>query len=182
MNCLWNKGKFDLVFVKHISLHIFVAQISSNKFKKTENVWAFPAQVVGNVHSPWLTSSFSCLSQSRELARQLVEFGHKGTVLSREEFEEKKATTQAAEAAKNNAFYNRRQTMWVNLLAILSAFQSVCITNRGERNEHQPSVKYPSPASLLYSKNFICPVNVWTLHGERKVALVLSLSSVVFVV
>ncbi|XP_076005473.1 cilia- and flagella-associated protein 299 [Genypterus blacodes] len=49
--------------------------------------------------------------ESREVARQLVEFGHKGTVLSREEFKEKKATTQAAEAAKTNAFYSRRKTM-----------------------------------------------------------------------
>ncbi|XP_044053882.1 cilia- and flagella-associated protein 299 isoform X2 [Siniperca chuatsi] len=45
--------------------------------------------------------------KSRELARKLVEHGHKGTVLSREEFEEKKAAAQAAEAAKSNTFYNR---------------------------------------------------------------------------
>ncbi|XP_029367315.1 cilia- and flagella-associated protein 299 isoform X1 [Echeneis naucrates] len=41
--------------------------------------------------------------KSRELARQLVELGHKGTVLSREEFEEKKAAVQAAEAARSNS-------------------------------------------------------------------------------
>uniref|UniRef100_A0A3B4WCD6 Cilia- and flagella-associated protein 299 n=1 Tax=Seriola lalandi dorsalis TaxID=1841481 RepID=A0A3B4WCD6_SERLL len=41
--------------------------------------------------------------KSRELARKLVEHGHKGTVLSREEFEEKKAAAQAAEAARSNA-------------------------------------------------------------------------------
>ncbi|XP_008295503.1 cilia- and flagella-associated protein 299 [Stegastes partitus] len=45
--------------------------------------------------------------KSRELARELVELGHKGTVLSREEFVERKAAAQAAEAAKSNAFYNR---------------------------------------------------------------------------
>ncbi|XP_030579350.1 cilia- and flagella-associated protein 299 [Archocentrus centrarchus] len=43
----------------------------------------------------------------KELARKLVEHGHKGTVLSREEFEERKAAAQAAEAAKSNTFYNR---------------------------------------------------------------------------
>ncbi|XP_026177868.1 cilia- and flagella-associated protein 299 [Mastacembelus armatus] len=48
---------------------------------------------------------------SRELARKLVEHGHKGTVLSREEFEERKAAAQAAEAAKNSAFYNRNRRM-----------------------------------------------------------------------
>ncbi|XP_023121805.1 cilia- and flagella-associated protein 299 isoform X3 [Amphiprion ocellaris] len=45
--------------------------------------------------------------KSRELARKLVEHGHKGTVLSREEFVERKAAAQAAEAAKSNAFHNR---------------------------------------------------------------------------
>ncbi|KAM8759696.1 cilia- and flagella-associated protein 299 isoform 7-T7 [Acanthopagrus schlegelii] len=48
-------------------------------------------------------------SKSRELARKLVEHGRKGTVLSREEFEEKKAAAQIAEAAKSNTFYNRNQ-------------------------------------------------------------------------
>jgi len=50
---------------------------------------------------------FICLLQSRELARKLVEHGYKGMVLSREEFEERKAAAQAVEAAKSNAFYNR---------------------------------------------------------------------------
>nr|XP_046241861.1 cilia- and flagella-associated protein 299 isoform X2 [Scatophagus argus] len=45
--------------------------------------------------------------KNREFARKLVEHGHKGTVLSREEFEEKKAAAQAAEAVKSNTFYNR---------------------------------------------------------------------------
>ncbi|XP_017286309.1 cilia- and flagella-associated protein 299 isoform X1 [Kryptolebias marmoratus] len=45
--------------------------------------------------------------QSRELARKLVEHGHKGTVLSREEFEERKA---AAEAEQSSVFYNRSRT------------------------------------------------------------------------
>ncbi|XP_022063951.2 cilia- and flagella-associated protein 299 [Acanthochromis polyacanthus] len=45
--------------------------------------------------------------KSRELARKLVEHGHKGTVLSREEFVERKAAAQAAEAAKTNAFHNK---------------------------------------------------------------------------
>ncbi|KAK9522101.1 hypothetical protein VZT92_018589 [Zoarces viviparus] len=40
--------------------------------------------------------------KSRELARRLVEHGHNGTVLSREEFEETKAAEQAAEAAKSD--------------------------------------------------------------------------------
>nr|XP_012775816.1 uncharacterized protein C4orf22 homolog isoform X2 [Maylandia zebra] len=43
----------------------------------------------------------------KELALKLVEHGHRGTVLSREEFEERKAAVQAAEAAKSNAFYDR---------------------------------------------------------------------------
>uniref|UniRef100_A0A3Q3BQ54 Cilia- and flagella-associated protein 299 n=2 Tax=Haplochromis burtoni TaxID=8153 RepID=A0A3Q3BQ54_HAPBU len=43
----------------------------------------------------------------KELAHKLVEHGHRGTVLSREEFEERKAAVQAAEAAKSNAFYDR---------------------------------------------------------------------------
>ncbi|XP_068166151.1 cilia- and flagella-associated protein 299 [Antennarius striatus] len=46
--------------------------------------------------------------KNRELARKLVEHGHKGTVLSREEFE-KKAAAQAAETAKSNTSYNRSQ-------------------------------------------------------------------------
>ncbi|XP_042278348.1 cilia- and flagella-associated protein 299 isoform X2 [Thunnus thynnus] len=49
--------------------------------------------------------------ESRELARKLVEHGHKGTVLSREEFEERKAAAQAAEAVKTNASYNRSRPM-----------------------------------------------------------------------
>nr|XP_010781068.1 PREDICTED: uncharacterized protein C4orf22 homolog [Notothenia coriiceps] len=49
--------------------------------------------------------------KSRELARKLVEHGHKGTVLSREEFEEKKA---AAQAAKSNTFYSRSRPMYYN--------------------------------------------------------------------
>ncbi|XP_018537854.2 cilia- and flagella-associated protein 299 [Lates calcarifer] len=49
--------------------------------------------------------------KSRELARELVEHGHKGTVLSREEFEEKKAAAQAAEATKSNTLFNRSRPM-----------------------------------------------------------------------
>ncbi|KAI4820588.1 hypothetical protein KUCAC02_028561, partial [Chaenocephalus aceratus] len=49
--------------------------------------------------------------KSRELARKLVKHGHKGTVLSREEFEEKKAAVQAAQAAKSNTFYSRSRPM-----------------------------------------------------------------------
>ncbi|XP_070690002.1 cilia- and flagella-associated protein 299 [Pempheris klunzingeri] len=45
--------------------------------------------------------------KSRDLARELVEHGHKGTVLSREEFEERKAAAQAADAARSNAVYDR---------------------------------------------------------------------------
>ncbi|XP_031726428.1 cilia- and flagella-associated protein 299 [Anarrhichthys ocellatus] len=45
--------------------------------------------------------------KSRELARRLVEHGHNGTVLSREEFEETKAAEQAAEAAKIDTLYGR---------------------------------------------------------------------------
>nr|XP_020450803.1 uncharacterized protein C4orf22 homolog isoform X3 [Monopterus albus] len=45
--------------------------------------------------------------KSREFARKLVEHGHKGMVLSREEFEEKKAAAQAAEAAESSVFYSR---------------------------------------------------------------------------
>ncbi|XP_053277126.1 cilia- and flagella-associated protein 299 [Pleuronectes platessa] len=45
--------------------------------------------------------------KSRELARKVVEHGHKGTVLSREEFQEKKAAALAAEVAKTKALYNR---------------------------------------------------------------------------
>lgn len=45
----------------------------------------------------------------KELALKLVEHGHRGTVLSREEFEERKAAVQAAEAAKSNAFYDRNR-------------------------------------------------------------------------
>ncbi|KAF0034348.1 hypothetical protein F2P81_014414 [Scophthalmus maximus] len=50
--------------------------------------------------------------KSRDLARKLVEHGHKGTVLSREEFEEKKAAAQAAEAARSNALYNRSRPVF----------------------------------------------------------------------
>ncbi|KAK2901643.1 hypothetical protein Q8A73_011389 [Channa argus] len=50
-------------------------------------------------------------SRNREFARKLVEHGHKGTILSREEFEEKKAAAQAAEPAKSHACYNRSRPM-----------------------------------------------------------------------
>ncbi|XP_075903126.1 cilia- and flagella-associated protein 299 [Nelusetta ayraudi] len=46
--------------------------------------------------------------KNRELARKLVELGHKGTVLSREEFQERRA---AAEAARSNVFYDRTRPM-----------------------------------------------------------------------
>ncbi|XP_075960467.1 cilia- and flagella-associated protein 299 [Anarhichas minor] len=45
--------------------------------------------------------------KSRELAHRLVEHGHNGIVLSREEFEETKAAEQAAEAAKSDTLYGR---------------------------------------------------------------------------
>ncbi|XP_008334055.1 cilia- and flagella-associated protein 299 [Cynoglossus semilaevis] len=45
--------------------------------------------------------------KSRDLSRKLVEHGHKGSVLSREEFEEKRAESQATEVAKNNTLFNR---------------------------------------------------------------------------
>uniref|UniRef100_A0A8C2XU89 Cilia- and flagella-associated protein 299 n=1 Tax=Cyclopterus lumpus TaxID=8103 RepID=A0A8C2XU89_CYCLU len=52
-------------------------------------------------------SSFLPLSQSREVARKLVELGHKGNVLSREQFEEKKVAAQAGEAARSDPSYGR---------------------------------------------------------------------------
>ncbi|XP_037536082.1 cilia- and flagella-associated protein 299 [Nematolebias whitei] len=48
--------------------------------------------------------------QSRELARKLVEHGHHGMVLSREEFEERRAAAQAAEAEPSSGFYNPSRT------------------------------------------------------------------------
>ncbi|KAM4746598.1 cilia- and flagella-associated protein 299 [Anableps anableps] len=48
--------------------------------------------------------------KNRELARKLVEHSHKGMILSREEFEERKAAAEAAEAAKteqSSVFYSR---------------------------------------------------------------------------
>ncbi|XP_058492364.1 cilia- and flagella-associated protein 299 isoform X2 [Solea solea] len=44
--------------------------------------------------------------KSRALARKLVEHGHKGTVVNREEFEDKSAS-QAAETVKNNTLFYR---------------------------------------------------------------------------
>ncbi|XP_068422636.1 cilia- and flagella-associated protein 299 isoform X2 [Clinocottus analis] len=54
-----------------------------------------------------VTSTDLFYLKSRELARKLVEHGHKGSVLSREQFEEKKAVAQAAQAARSSAFYGR---------------------------------------------------------------------------
>ncbi|XP_069379434.1 cilia- and flagella-associated protein 299 [Paralichthys olivaceus] len=54
-----------------------------------------------------VTSTDIFYLKSRELARKMVKHGHKGTVLSREEFEEKKAAALATEATKSNALYNR---------------------------------------------------------------------------
>ncbi|XP_034397189.1 cilia- and flagella-associated protein 299 [Cyclopterus lumpus] len=45
--------------------------------------------------------------KSREVARKLVELGHKGNVLSREQFEEKKVAAQAGEAARSDPSYGR---------------------------------------------------------------------------
>nr|XP_057926040.1 cilia- and flagella-associated protein 299 [Doryrhamphus excisus] len=51
--------------------------------------------------------------KSRESARKLVEHGHKGTVLSREEFEERKASVMAAATAARaaTARYERNHPM-----------------------------------------------------------------------
>ncbi|XP_047446915.1 cilia- and flagella-associated protein 299 [Mugil cephalus] len=64
-----------------------------------------------NVYEDYLDSKVTPMDmfylKSRKFARTLVENGHKGRVLSRKEFEERKAAAQAAEAAKSNVFYNR---------------------------------------------------------------------------
>ncbi|KAM4578351.1 cilia- and flagella-associated protein 299 isoform 1-T1 [Fundulus diaphanus] len=44
---------------------------------------------------------------SRELARKLVEHGHKGMILSREEFEERKAAAEAPKTEQSSVFYSR---------------------------------------------------------------------------
>ncbi|XP_043968348.1 cilia- and flagella-associated protein 299 isoform X3 [Gambusia affinis] len=49
--------------------------------------------------------------KSRELARKLVEHSHKGMILSREEFEERKAAAEAAKAEQSSVFYNRSRPM-----------------------------------------------------------------------
>ncbi|XP_059193132.1 cilia- and flagella-associated protein 299 [Centropristis striata] len=45
--------------------------------------------------------------KSRELARRLVEHGHKGSVLTRDQFQDKRAAAQAADAARSDSFYCR---------------------------------------------------------------------------
>ncbi|KAM4578352.1 cilia- and flagella-associated protein 299 isoform 2-T2 [Fundulus diaphanus] len=45
--------------------------------------------------------------KSRELARKLVEHGHKGMILSREEFEERKAAAEAPKTEQSSVFYSR---------------------------------------------------------------------------
>lgn len=68
----------------------------------------------------WLLSAvFPSLLQNRELARKLVELGHKGTVLSKEEFQERR---EAAEAARSSMFSDRMQPMWVSVLVPKSPF------------------------------------------------------------
>ncbi|XP_027888606.1 cilia- and flagella-associated protein 299 isoform X1 [Xiphophorus couchianus] len=49
--------------------------------------------------------------KSRELARKLVEHSHKGMILSREEFEERKAAAEAAKAEQSSVFYSRSRPM-----------------------------------------------------------------------
>ncbi|XP_030273666.1 cilia- and flagella-associated protein 299 isoform X2 [Sparus aurata] len=81
-------------------------------------------------------------SKSRELARKLVEHGHKGTVLSREEFEEKKAAAQIAEAAKSNTFYNR--TRPVTLASAGKELKDNFLKALAEREEANRSGKMTS--------------------------------------
>ncbi|XP_045890611.1 cilia- and flagella-associated protein 299 isoform X3 [Micropterus dolomieu] len=80
--------------------------------------------------------------KSRELARKLVEHGHKGTVLSREEFEEKKAAAQAAEAAKSNTFYNRSRP--VTLASAGKELKDYFLKALAEREEANRSGKMTS--------------------------------------
>ncbi|KAM3611675.1 uncharacterized protein V6R79_022371 [Siganus canaliculatus] len=77
--------------------------------------------------------------KSRELARELVEHGHKGTVLSREEFEEKKA---AAQAATSNAF--RRRTQPVTLASAGKELKDNFLKALAEREEANRSGKMTS--------------------------------------
>lgn len=55
------------------------------------------------------TASNFTLFQSKESARKLVEHGHKGTVLSRQEFEQRKAASASATR------HHRNRTAWVLL-------------------------------------------------------------------
>ncbi|XP_015229086.1 PREDICTED: uncharacterized protein C4orf22 homolog [Cyprinodon variegatus] len=49
--------------------------------------------------------------KNRELARKLVENGHKGMILSREEFEERKAAAEAAKTEQSSDLYSRSRPM-----------------------------------------------------------------------
>ncbi|XP_068594906.1 cilia- and flagella-associated protein 299 [Brachionichthys hirsutus] len=79
--------------------------------------------------------------KSRELARKLVEHGHKGTVLSREEFE-KKAAAQAAETAKSNTFSNR--TLLMTLASTGKELKDNFLKALAEREEVNRSGKMTS--------------------------------------
>lgn len=102
------------------------------------------------------SSPLSLLLQSRELARRLVERGHKGTVLSREEFEEKKAAAQAAEAEKSNTFYNRTRPVWVTFSPAHHAhWDVICMTNTTDSFTPTKSQMLECQQALLYSENWI---------------------------
>ncbi|CAG5918910.1 unnamed protein product, partial [Menidia menidia] len=79
---------------------------------------------------------------SRELARKLAEHGHKGMVLSREEFEERKAAEQAAGMAKSNAFFNRSRT--VTLASAGKELKDNFLKSLAEREEANRSGKMTS--------------------------------------
>ncbi|XP_034450955.1 cilia- and flagella-associated protein 299 [Hippoglossus hippoglossus] len=86
--------------------------------------------------------------KSRELARKVVEHGHKGTVLSREEFQEKKAAALAAEAAKINTLYNRSRP--VTLASAGKELKDNFLKALAEREEANRSGKM---TSVIFIRN-----------------------------
>ncbi|KAG8011731.1 protein C4orf22-like protein, partial [Nibea albiflora] len=101
--------------------------------------------------------------KNRELARKLVEPGHKGTVLSREEFEEKKAAAQAPEAVKSNTFYSRSQPM--TLASAGKELKDNFLKALAEREEANRSGKMTTKSKTAESPEIICEEEVQKYLG-----------------
>ncbi|KAF7205312.1 cilia- and flagella-associated protein 299 isoform X2 [Nothobranchius furzeri] len=103
--------------------------------------------------------------QSRELARKLVEHGHKGTVLSREEFEERKAAAEGAETEQSNTFYSRSRP--VTLASTGKELKDNFLKALAEREEANRSGKSTSVIFIRDSNTLGQEVSGYIDYAQR---------------